>query len=388
MEYKLINDRRLHIIFSITMIAVLGVASLTPAFPKMEESLHISKVQIGLLISAFTLPGIILTPLLGVIADRIGRKKILVPSLFIFAVSGFCIFLIHDFRIIIILRFFQGIGAASLGSLNTTLVGDFFKGEQRPAAMGYNAGILNVSTGLYPLIGGSLATFAWYYPFILPLLAIPVGLFVLFALPEPEIKKTADMKKYFHAISRNIIKKEVLGIFIIGIITFLIIYGAFITYMPFLLHQRFGFSSAKIGLIISLSSLVAALVSTQLGKLSKRFGNLNLLKTAFLLYIVASVFFIFAHSFYFLIFSLIIYGTAQALNMPSVQTILANIAPDDQRAAFMSLNGMILRIGQTLGPIIIGIGYSLYNLPGAYLFSAIVSVIGLIVAFTMISEHK
>ena len=141
---KLINDNRLRIIFAITLVSVMGVASLTPAFPKIAVALHLTKVQIGLLISVFTFPGIFLTPILGIIADRMGRKKILVPSLFLFAIAGFGIFFIHDFKIILGLRVFQGIGAASLGALNTTLIGDFFEGDQRSTAMGYNASILSV----------------------------------------------------------------------------------------------------------------------------------------------------------------------------------------------------------------------------------------------------
>lgn len=370
------------------MIAVMGVASLTPAFPKMAETLNLSKVEIGLLISAFTFPGVILTPFMGVLADRIGRKKVLIPSLFLFALAGSAIFFIHNFHIIVILRVLQGIGGASLGSLNTTLIGDFFKGKDRPTAMGLNAGMLSTSTGIYPLIGGGLATIAWYYPFLLPLLAIPVGIFVIFKLPEPEIEKVSDIKQYFKAISSNIMKKEVIGIFILGVLTFIILYGAFITYMPFLLHQHFKLPSARIGLVFSLSSFMSVIVSTQIGKLTNHFGSLKMLKAAFVIYTLVCVLVPNVYSFLPLILLILCFGMAQALNIPSLQTILANIAPDDQRAAFMSLNGMILRLGQTLGPVVIGLGYSLYNVQGAYYFAGAVAIIGLVVTFTMIKEDK
>lgn len=113
------------IIFSVTIIAVMGVASLTPAFPQMAKALHITKVQAGWLISAFALSGIFITPIAGFAADRWGRKKVLVPSLFVFALAGVVLFFLHDFKTMILLRLVQGIGAASLGSLNITLIGDF-----------------------------------------------------------------------------------------------------------------------------------------------------------------------------------------------------------------------------------------------------------------------
>ncbi|MDA3779692.1 MAG: MFS transporter [Bacteroidales bacterium] len=385
---KLLKDRKLYVIFSITLIAVMGVASITPALPKISETLDLTKTQIGLLISAFTFPGIILTPLAGILADRLGRKAILVPSLFIFALAGFAIFFFHDFHHIILLRVIQGIGAASLGSLNTTLIGDFFKAKQLPEAMGYNATVLSLSTAFYPLIGGILAGFAWYYPFVMPLLAIPVGLFVIFGMKEPEIEKPLNFKQYLKDISGNILKKEVIAIFILGTLTFIILYGAFLTYMPILLDHKFNLTAPKIGIFITLSSVTSAIVATQVGKLTWKFGSLFLLKTAFLLYLIVNILIPNIANMYVFLIPILIFGSAQALNIPSLQTTLAKLAPDNQRGVFMSLNGMVIRLGQTLGPMIIGIGYSLRGLIGAYYLGAFMALLGLIVSFTMINENK
>lgn len=387
-EKKLLKDRRLYAIFSITLVGVMGVASLTPALPKISQALDLNNAEIALLISAFTFPGIFLTPVAGVLADRFGRKAVLIPALFIFALGGFSIFFVKNFHLIIILRVIQGIGAAPLGSINITLVGDFFRGKDRPAAMGYNASVLSLSTASYPLIGGALAGIAWYYPFILPLLAIPVGLFVIFGIREPEIEKVSDFKEYIRAISASIVKKEVLGIFLLGILTFLILYGAYLTYIPFLVSRRFDLESPQIGILLSISSLTTAILATQIGRLTSKFGSLFLLKTAFVLYLIVSLLIPHINNLYLFLIPILIFGSAQALNMPSLQTTLTNLSPDNQRGAFMSLNGMVLRLGQTLGPIVIGIGYSVGDMNGVYYLSAIVALLGLVVLFTMISPKK
>jgi len=59
---SLYRDRNLQIIFGVTLMAVLGVSSITPAFPSMTRELGITGGQIGLLITFFTLPGAILAP--------------------------------------------------------------------------------------------------------------------------------------------------------------------------------------------------------------------------------------------------------------------------------------------------------------------------------------
>ena len=58
------------------------------------------------------------------------------------------------------------------------------------------------------------------------------------------------------------------------------------------------------------------------------------------------------------------------MNLPIVQTLLARRAPLEYRAAFMSLNGMVLRLGQTLGPLIMGLVYLIGGFETIFFLSA------------------
>ncbi len=384
----LLKQRRLYVIFSITVIAVMGVASITPALPKMADELKLSQSQIGWMISAFTLPGVFLTPITGIIADRFGRKKVLFPSLLLFAAGGFSLYFVSNFKLMLLLRFVQGIGAASLPSLNTTLIGDFYHGKERPTAMGYNASVLSMASASYPLIGGLMAGFGWNFPFLLPLLAIPAAFFLYFGIEEPEIQKPTSMKQYFRTMGQTLFHKEIFTIFILGIFTFIIMYGAFITYLPFLLHEKFALSAPQIGIMASLGSLASIVIATQIGKLTQRFGSITLLKIAFILYIIVNIAFPYLNRLFLFIVPILLFGTAQALNMPSLHTLLANKAPAHLRGAFMSLNGMNLRLGQTLGPLIIGLGYAFYGLKGGYLLISGIGLIGLIMIFLVFKKNN
>jgi MFS family permease len=70
------------------LMAVLGTSTITPAFPTIVRELGVSSGQVGLLITVFTLPSIVMTPLLGVLSDRYGRKNILVPALLLFGIAS------------------------------------------------------------------------------------------------------------------------------------------------------------------------------------------------------------------------------------------------------------------------------------------------------------
>jgi MFS family permease len=367
---KLYLNRNLQIIFSITLMAVLGVASITPAFPRIEAELHISTQQAGYLITVFTLPGVFLTPVLGVLADRLGRKKILVPSLLLFGLAGSSCFFMRDFQMLLLFRLFQGIGAAAIGSLNITLIGDLFEGRDRPAAMGYNASVLSIGTASYPAIGGVLATIGWYYPFILPAFAIPIALVVIYSLDAVGTSNHQKLSIYLRKAWESIKDKRVIVIFIASVFTFIILYGAYLSYLPFLLDSSFSAPPYLIGLLFSVSSLTTAITSSQVGRLTAKYSEKALLKAAFIIYGISLIVIPFTPNLWMLLVPLILFGIAQGLNIPSLQTILTNLAPVENRAAFMSLNGMVLRIGQTLGPVIMGVIFGIFGITAVYLVGA------------------
>lgn len=105
--------------------------------PKVARELDVSAGQVGLLITVFTLPGVVLTPIWGVLSDRYGRKRVLVPSLILFGLAGGACALARDFELLLGLRLLQSVGAA-LGTINITIVGDLYAGRERTAALGYN----------------------------------------------------------------------------------------------------------------------------------------------------------------------------------------------------------------------------------------------------------
>ena len=70
--------------------------------------------------------------------------------------------------------------------------------------------------------------------------------------------------------------------------------------------------------------------------------------------------------------------------IPGIQTLLVGFAPLSERAGFMSINSMVLRVGQTTGPLIIGLFYLLGGVSIAFVGGAIVAVLMLIVSISMV----
>jgi MFS family permease len=378
-EVSLLRDPNLHVIFSVTLMAVLGVSSITPAFPQIAQGLDLTPKAVGLLVAVFTLPGAVLSPILGVMGDRFGRKHVLVPSLLLFAVAGTACGFARQFELLLALRFVQGVGAAALGALNVTVVGDLYSGWKRTRAFGYNAGVLSIGTAVYPAVGGALALLGWYYPFFLPVLALPVALMVMVRLRNPEPVNEQRLGDYLRNALVALRRPQVLGLFLAGLMTFVILYGAFLTYLPFLLERSFGASALVIGLVMSGASVATAVASFKLGRLAKRFSERNLVLAGFACYAVAILGIPFAPNMWLMLPLIMLYGAANGMNIPSILTLLSDLAPREYRAAFMSVNGMVLRVGQTLGPLVAGAMLQFGGLSGAFYGSALLAIITLAV---------
>lgn len=363
---KIYLDANLQIVFCITLMAILGVASITPALPKVRQALNISPRDIGLLITSFTLPGVVLAPVFGILADRLGRRRILVPSLMLFGIAGSACAFAREFHVLLTFRFIQGIGGAALGSLNVTLIGDLYSGKQRTKAMGYNASVMSIGTAGFPAIAGALAMVDWYYPFLLAATAIVVGLIVLLSLRNPEPDKGQHFRDYLGNAWRSMQNRQIVGVFAASIVTFIALYGSYLTFFPLLVAQKFRMSSFTIGMLFSGMSVATALASSQLGRLGRRYEEVTLLRVSLSFYAVSLVMIPWVSSLWALLIPVLISGITLGIIIPCTQTLLAGLTPTEYRGAYMSLNGMVLRIGQTLGPVLMGAAMGLWGIDGAF----------------------
>lgn len=368
-------EKNVIIIFGVTLIAVMGISSITPAFPGIIKYFGISIQQVGWLIAAFTLPGIFLTPVTGILADRLGRKLVLIPSLLVFGIAGYLCSFMTDFYSLLALLFIQGIGASSLSSINITLIGDLYTGEKRTALMGYNASILSIGTAAYPAIGGFIATYGWQYIFYLPLLAIPLAVYVWLGLDNPEPKDHQRIGEYFRRIWKNINQPSVWGLFLVNMLVFVLLYGSYLTYFPILLSERLQATSMQIGLSMSVMSLVTAATASQLGRLNKLLKPKYLLMIGAGFYLLSMLMLIFATHWVYVGMAVILFGLGHGIMIPSIQNLLVGFASIKERAAFMSFNSMVLRIGQTVGPLLVGLFYALGGLTGSFLTGAVVALV-------------
>jgi MFS family permease len=377
---KLYLDKNLQIMFGVTLMVILGVSSIMPALPELMRELRVPARSIGLVITLFTLPGIFLAPIVGILADRAGRKRILVAALLIFGTFGTACAFTWNLESLLVFRFLQGIGVGSLSVLSVTIIGDLYEGEERISALGYATVILSVGSAVFPLIGGMLATIGWQYPFLLNIMALPLGLVVHLFLRNPEPSNSHGFKEYVKRTFSVIGTRRAIGLFAITFLSLVILYGPYITYVPVLLNERFQCSPVAIGIVVSVSSLFTGLTSSQVGRLATRFKVISILCFAFVLYVLSLSMIPLIHHLWLIVIPTALFGAAMGLNAPSRMSLLTGLSPIGQRAAVISVNGIFQRLGQTISPVLMGLLLVDYGLDAVFWAGAAVTLVMLAVA--------
>lgn len=367
----------LPVIFSVTILAVMGVSSITPTFPVIKHTLGLSSGQVGLLITVFTLPGVVLTPLYGILIDRVSRRKVLIPVLLLYGLAGSLVPLGRNFRIMLLFRFLQGVGNAPLTTLSLTLISDGFRADRRNAVMGYNAAVLSIATAVFPALGGVLATAAWQIPFYLPLIAIPVAVLALVTVPPGPEGSGSGTREYLSKALAALKNRYILTLYTGAFLVFCILFGAFLTYFTFFLSDRFELPTALIGITITFMSFSTAVVSSNLARLLKRFSFFALITAAFLLYGLSMAVLPLIYRLPVVYIPVFLFGIAQGLAIPLIQILVTRYAPPKQRAVFLSLYSVVMNGGAAFGPLLAGFLFLRAGYPGCFGMAAGLAGLGL-----------
>lgn len=162
-----------------TGIIALSATSLSTAVPALTADLGglasfpwlFTVYQIGLLASI---------PIYSKLADRFGRKPILITGITLFLVGSILAGLSWSMPALIVFRALQGLGAGAIQPITMTIAGDVFHGAERARIQGYIGTLWAAAQVLGPLIGGLLVQFLdWRWIFYLNL---PIGLVALVLL--------------------------------------------------------------------------------------------------------------------------------------------------------------------------------------------------------------
>ena len=173
-----------------TFMLLLDITVVNTALPAIQHDLDASFTDLQWVIDAYTLSLAALVLTAGVLADRLGRRRVFAAGLFIFTGASLLAGFAGDPTFLNITRAVQGIGGAIMFAVSLALVAqEFAPGRDRGVAMGVYGATIGVAVATGPLVGGALTdALGWESIFFLN---VPIGVAAI-VITYTKLRETRD----------------------------------------------------------------------------------------------------------------------------------------------------------------------------------------------------
>ncbi len=338
----------------------LGTVYLSPILESLVGPFGVGTEQIGLLITAFFAPSIVITPFAGTAADRIGRKPVLVGSLLVFGLAGVAIAGTTDFRVALGLRLLQGVGAAGILPVVVASITDLFDGTAEATAQGLRGSFHSLVGAVLPVLAGLLVVVHWRYPFLVYGAAVPIALVlaVIFEEPtatEPAVTDGGGPDPSLSAVVAHCRSPAVLAL-LVGIVVPPFLFLAFITYNSFIVVTGLGGSPGDAGVLAAIGALSSAAASSQAGRIDEWFASRTVPLVALNLGMLAGLATIaLAPSVAVAAVGAVPIGIGFGLLLTFYRSTIAVTAPTHLRGSLVGLGEAARSTGATLPPVVMGV---------------------------------
>ncbi|WP_438350485.1 MFS transporter [Paenibacillus sp. FA6] len=356
-----------------------GIGLVVPIMPTYMTELHISGSTVGMLVAAFSLTQLLFSPLAGRLSDSMGRKKIIVAGMVVFALGEGLFGAVSTTYLLFVARFLGGIGAALIMPSVMAYTADVTSTEERAKGMGFITAAITTGFIIGPGIGGILAEYGIRVPFYAAAIAGGIAAIITaLILPEslPSDKRKARKPAVKQSLTVQLLRSYREPYFLSLIIVFVSSFGLanYETVFGLFVDHKFGFTPKDIAYIITFGSIAGAVVqATIFGWILNKFGERNVISFSLIMAGVFIFLTLFVHKYWLILVVTFIVFLAMDVLRPAISTQMSKVAPH-QQGYVAGLNSAYTSLGNIAGPIVAGFLFDIdINYP--YISAAIILVL-------------
>ncbi len=356
----------LWIILASCTLTVMAGAIIAPVLNVMRQGLGVDPVSAGLIITTHSIFIAALSPLVGVVIDRVGVKKPFVAGLVLYGFAGGSGLFIQSYWLLIASRALLGVAAAVIFISNTVMILNIFRGPRRNKIMGWRGSANAFGGVIWPLIGGFLGGWSWHLPFAAYLAGIPLAALALLAIPEVhEMNSGEEIQS--ESVWRIFRATPVLFfIYMLIFISSVLLY-AIVVFIPPLLEEIGIRSTFYIGLFISAMGLASGLTSFMYSRIKSRLSYRMIVLVSVAFWTVGFISISQTHSVALITASIALFGIGQGMVSPACMVWIGEAVPMSFRGRISSYLGTFGFIGQFLSPVIFAPVVLIMGLEGVFL---------------------
>lgn len=336
----------------VSALTIMSGATISASLPGIEA--RFAEIEGAALFSRLmlTLPAIfiaVLAPLAGVIADRFGRRRLLLLSLVVFALAGSSGLVLDSLPALLVGRAVLGVSVAGIMTTATALVGDFFEGVARDRYMGFQAAFVGIGGAIFLSGGGLLADIHWRGPFAIYCLAFALLPAVLALIPEPNRAGPRPVAETKQGAPSGLALPLVLVLFA-ACLHFAIFY-MLPTQLPFYLKSLGIAQPSRAGIAIGAGQVVGVLAALSFSRVRGRIGRMGVFALGFAALGAGYIGLAGAQSYAGILAATAITGISMGVMTPNLSASLLAIAPPALRGRLSGALIASIFAGQFVSPL-------------------------------------
>ncbi len=353
------------VIWTTVALDLVGFGIVVPILGRYATRFGAGGLAVGLLFASFSLAQFVCAPLLGRLSDRIGRRPVLLLSLFGTALGSFVTGAAGALWVLFVGRIIDGASGASV-SVAQSAVTDVVSPEERPRALGLLGAAFGVGFVLGPAIGGLASLGGPHVPFYLAGgLALVNALVALRRLPET-LQRAPDAPP----ARRDV---RVTRLWSIAVATFAAVcaFSGFEATFALLSEERFDLNEGGVAAVFVGIGVVLVVVQAGLfRRVVPMLGQVRTLEVGLALNVAGLLVLAAAESWALLVPALGLLTVGQGIVAPSLTLVVTGWTPDHQRGEALGFQQGVSALARVVGPVLAGVLYQYVAIPAPYLVGA------------------
>ncbi len=350
-----------------TFIDRIGGALIFPFLSLyVAQRFNVGMVEVGLLFGIWSVSSLIGSMIGGALADKFGRRIILICGLIFSATSALFMGFVNNMHAFYLLAAFAGIFTDIGGPAQQAMVADLLKGEQRAEGFGLIRVVGNLAMTIGPAIGGILAGISYLLLFIIDACASLITAFIVFkTIPETKPQKGEGQPS--ESLSQTLIgyskvtKDRLFMAFIAATIVMVLVYTQMYSTLSVFLNRVHGLSAQGFGYLMSMNAAMVVIMQFGITRRIKKYPPMLMMMVASLLYGIGYFMFGFVSDYVFFMIAMATITLGEMVHIPVAQALVASFAPEDMRARYMAAYGLGWAIPNSVAALLAGLVMDNYN---------------------------
>lgn len=385
----MLSDPKLLVLLAVGCLTTMVGGIISPILPEMVHHLQLNPGAAGIFVSMHCLTIALFSPLLGILADRVGKLNVLLPSLVLYALFGTAGAFMHNLGPLLMTRGLLGAASGGIAASSLGLLGSLYEREARSQVLGYVTTTLTISSITFPLLGGWVGATHWQFTFYLYGLALPLAVIAARILPDKPSLKSRSVSVAFGSSGKlcHILQRpQVIQLLLTLGLASAIVY-AVVIYAPLYLKITIGAGPTLNGILLASRAIGVAVISAfGARQLAKFLGLKRTIALGFGLMAVTLATIPLLYQLPWILLAAIVFGLGFGMITPNLYIALANLAPAEMQSSVLAAGNGAGFLGQFLSPIFLGPVLAFGGLRGAFYTAA--GVAGLISCLILVQHRR